>query len=355
MSRMWASCLQKLFWEVAALLKRLTEAFGVSGFETPVRDIIYDEIKNFCTKCEIDTMGNLCVYKRAKNHDESTRKILLSAHMDEVGLIITDITDDGYLKFASVGGIDPKVLISQRVVIGDVKGVISLKAVHLTTAEERKKPVSEKQLYIDIGARDKAAAEKLITKGDYCAFDSEYIEFGKQVKAKALDDRVGCAVMIDILKKSWKVDLYCNFTVQEEVGLRGARVAARGIKPDFAVVIEGTTCNDLPGVGENLRVTKSGNGPAISVLDSASKADDELVEILKTAAESRGIPYQFKASTAGGNDAGAIYITDGGIKTASVSVPCRYIHSPVCVMNKNDFENCKGLISAFLEDMGKGE
>lgn len=335
------------------MLKKLTEAFGVSGAEDAVRDIIHSEIKDFCDEIDIDGMGNLCVYKKARNHNDDTKKVLLSAHMDEVGLIVTDITEDGYLKFSSVGGIDTKVLVSQRVSINDVKGVISLKAVHLTTKEERERPPREKELYIDIGAKNKENAKKLVEKGDYAMFDSDYTEFGYYIKAKALDDRVGCAIMIDILKKDWDVDLFCNFTVQEEVGLRGARVATRGIVPDFAIVIEGTTCNDLPGVPKHLRVTKSGDGPAISILDSASKADACVVKLLEAAAKENGVPYQYKASTAGGNDAGVISVTDGGIKTASVSVPCRYIHSPVSVMHKKDFENAGALIAAFLETLGK--
>lgn len=332
------------------MLKKLTETFGVSGYEMPVADVIYNEIKAFCTDAAFDNMGNLKVFKKSKK--ENAKKILLSAHMDEVGLIVTHITEEGYLKFAAVGGIEPQVLVAQRIEVNGHKGVISLKAVHLTTAEERKKKLSRDMLYIDIGAKDRSEAQSIVRCGDYCVFDSEYVEFGNQIKAKALDDRVGCAVMIDILKNEWNVDLYCNFTVQEEVGLRGARVASRGINPDFAVVIEGTTCNDLTGVEPHLRVTKSGGGPAISVLDSASRGNDELIELLQKSAEVHNIPYQFKASTAGGNDAGAICITDGGIKTASISVPCRYIHSPVCVMNKSDFENCGRLIKAFLEDLG---
>ncbi len=337
------------------MLKNLTEAFGVSGCEAQVRDAIYKEIKNFCDSIKIDSMGNLCAYKKARIKGGEPKRVLLSAHMDEVGLIVTEITDEGYLKFASVGGIDPKVLVSQRVVLNGKKGVIALKAVHLTTAEEREKPVSEKQLYIDMGARDKESAMRIAAKGDYCAFDSEYVEFGDYVKAKALDDRVGCAIMIEMLKKDWAVDLYCNFTVQEEVGLRGARIASKGINPDYAIVIEATTCNDLYGVEKHLWVTKSGGGPAISILDSASKADAGLVDMLKRTAEKHEIPHQYKAATTGGNDAGAIYVTDGGIKTASVSVPCRYIHSPVSAMHKDDFKNCRELIQCFLEDMGRGE
>ena len=334
------------------MLKILTEANGVSGNETEVREIIYNEIKGFCTEITVDSMGNLCAYKKAENGGENPKKILLSAHMDEVGLIVTDITNDGCLKFDTVGGIEAGTLVSQRVSIGNIEGVISLKAVHLTTKEEREKPLTIKKLYIDIGAKTKEDAEKFVKKGDYAAFKSEYIEFGNQIKAKALDDRLGCALMIELLKNNWNVDLYCNFTVGEEVGLRGATVATRGIKPDVAIVLEGTTCNDLPGVGENLRVTKLGEGPAISILDSASKADDGLVAMLEKTARENGILYQFKASTAGGNDAGVICVTDGGIKTASVSVPSRYIHSPVSVINKTDYQNYKALIKAFLKEVG---
>ena len=334
------------------MLKKLTEAFGVSGFENEVRDIIYDEIKDFCDSVKIDSMGNLCAYKSAKGRQNKPKKILLSAHMDEVGFIVTDITEDGYLKFASVGGIEAKLMLSQRVRINGIKGVIALKAVHLSTVEERERLVKEDQLYIDIGTKDKKSAEKLVRKGDYAVFDSDYVEFGDYIKAKALDDRVGCAAAIEVLKKDWDVDIYCNFTVQEELGLRGVRPATRGINPDFALVLEGTVCNDLFGIPKHLRVTKSGDGPAISILDSASKADAGLIKLLEESAQKHNVPYQYKAETAGGNDAGAICITDGGVRTASVSVPCKYIHSPVSVMNKMDFENYKKMICGFLEDMG---
>ncbi len=336
------------------MLKKLTEAFGVSGYETEVRNIIMKELENCDIDLSVDSMGNMLVFKLAEENPDA-KTILLSAHMDEVGFIVTDITDDGYIKFASVGGIDPRILISKRVCINGRKGVIGLKAIHLTTKEERKTTPAEDNLFVDIGAKTKAEARNVVEKGDYFGFDSRYVEFGNQIKAKALDDRLGCAIMIEILKKKWNVNLVCAFTVQEEVGLRGAKVAVRGLNPDYAVVIEGTTCNDMTGIPENLRVTKSGNGAAISILDSASKADKELVDMLISAAETRSIPWQFKASTAGGNDAGSIYLADGGIKTASVSVPCRYIHSPVSVMSKADFESCQRIIEGFLEDCGKDE
>ncbi len=333
------------------MLKKLTTLSGVSGYEIPVREFIYNEIKNFCTNISVDSMGNLKAFKKSKK--ENVPRVLFSAHMDEVGLIVSHITDEGYLKFQTIGGIEPQALIAQRVKIGNHFGIISLKAVHLTTAEERKEKLTVDKLYIDIGAKNKEDALSMVQKGDFCTFESDYVEFGDQIKAKALDDRVGCAVMIDILNKDWEVDIYCNFTVQEEVGLRGSRVATRGINPDYAIVIEGTTCNDLPGVPGNKRTTKAGLGPAISVLDSASVANTELIKMLENSAKKHNVPYQFKASTAGGNDAGSIYITDGGVKTASVSVPCRYIHSPVSVMKKQDFENTGKLLEAFLKDLGK--
>ncbi len=350
---MFAVSFLKLFAEVRSLLKKLTEAFGVSGREDEVRNIIIEEIRTHCSEYRIDSMGNLVAYKTAVVPCETTKTVLLSAHMDEVGFIVTDITDDGYLKFASVGGTDPRILISKPVMVNGRCGVIGLKPVHLIPKEERGKTVDEKNLFVDIGARTREEAKKIAEKGDYFAFDSSYIEFGNMIKAKALDDRLGCAVMIEMMKKEWNVNLVCAFTVQEEVGLRGARIASKGINPDFALVIEGTTCNDMTGIPENLCVTKSGNGVAISILDSASKADRGMIEMLVNAASSRGIPYQFKASTAGGNDAGAIHLADGGIKTATVSVPCRYIHSPVCAMNKGDFESCKRIVEGFLTDCGK--
>ena len=333
------------------MLKKLTGICGVSGFETPVRQFIENEIRDFCTTLRTDSMGNLIAFKKAPSGNGKT--VLLSAHMDEVGFIVTAITDEGYLKFDTVGGMDSRILPSQRVKSGNLYGVISYKAVHLTDKEEREKVPDIDSLYIDIGAKTRADAEKYITPGDFFAFDSDYIEMGDHIKAKALDDRVGCAIMIEMLKYDWCTDLYCTFTVQEEIGLRGAAAAMHGLTPDYALVIEGTTCNDLPGVGENLRVTKSGGGAAISLMDSASRADDEITGILKTAAEKRGIPWQFKASTAGGNDAGSIALANGGTRVASVSVPCRYIHSPVCVMHRDDFESAGKIVRAFIEEVGK--
>lgn len=328
------------------MLKILTETDGVSGNEEKVRELIKKEVAPYCDEITVDSMGNMICRKYG---DKGKPTVLLSAHMDEVGFIISKITDDGYLKFESVGGIDPKILLSQKVRLNGINGIISLKAVHLSTKEEREKAFKESDLFIDIGAKDKAEAEKYVTVGDYCAFCSEYIEFGNMIKAKALDDRAGCAILTEMLKKETKLNLICTFVTQEEVGLRGAKVAAYGIKPDFAIVAEGTTCNDLTGVSDERRVTKSGGGAAISVMDYSSTANPKLLKILTEIADKNNIPWQYKASVRGGNDAGSVSISGGGIKTASISVPCRYIHSPVSVMNKNDFYACRDLIGKFLE------
>ncbi len=329
------------------MLRMLTETDGVSGNEERVRELIRSQVESYCSSVTVDSMGNMICRKTGS---VGKKTILLSAHMDEVGFIIKKITDGGYLAFESVGGIDPKILLSQQVTVNGVNGVISFKAVHLSAKEEREKPFKEDELFIDIGAKNKAEAEKYVTVGDYCAFKSEYREFGENmVKAKALDDRAGCAILIDILKKETKVNLICCFTVQEEVGLRGAKSAMRGLLPDFAIVVEGTTCNDLTGVSNERRVTKCGGGAAISVMEYSSVANPELVNMLIDTAKENHIKWQYKASVRGGNDAGAISISGGGVKTASVSIPCRYIHSSVSVMNKNDFEAVRRLINKFIE------
>lgn len=333
------------------MLKKLTELCGVSGNEFEVSEYIRKETEPYCTKVSYDSMGNLTAFKKGL---KSEKTVALFAHTDEVGFMITQITDEGYLKFRPVGGIDPQILVSKQVTVnGRLNGVISFKAVHLSTKEEREKRVNISDLFIDIGANSKEEAMKYVSVGDYCSFKSDYVQFGNDlVKAKALDDRVGCAILIEALKKTYNVDLYAVFTVQEEVGLRGAKTAAYALNPDYALVVEGTTCSDITGTPKGKNVTELGKGAAISILDSASFSNKEIRNMLVEVAKKNNIDYQFKASTRGGNDAGTVHIQHGGIKTASISVPCRYIHSPVCVMNKNDFNSCKSIVLKFLEEVG---
>jgi len=331
------------------LLKRLTEANGVSGNENEVRELIRQEVEGLADEIKVDRIGNLIAVKKGKSN---SKKVMLAAHMDEVGFIISGIGDNGMLKFKTVGGIDPRVLVSKRVRIGSKRyaGVFGIKAIHLQEPEERENAVKLKQMYIDIGAKSKEEAEKIVKPGDYAAFDSAFVPFGQnKVKAKALDDRVGCAVMIELLKDRYDFDLVACFTVQEEVGLRGAEVAAYHIKPDMAVVLEGTTCSDVPGVDEHLYSTVMGKGPAISFMDRTSIGNKSLIKALTAVAEEKGIPYQFKKGTTGGNDAGKIHLSRGGVPSVVVSVPCRYIHSPSSVMDLNDFYNTQKLMYEFLK------
>lgn len=332
------------------LLKRLTEANGVSGNENEVREIIRDEISSFVDKIYIDGIGNLIAYKKGKA--EEAKKIMLCAHMDEVGFIITSIGDNGMLKFKAVGGIDPRVLVSKRVLIGKdrIPGVLGIKAIHLQEPSERVNAVKIDQMYIDIGVKSKEEAEKLVKLGDYAIFDSELIEFGnKKIKAKALDDRVGCLAIMEALKEEYEHDVYACFTVQEEIGLRGAGVAAYHVDPEIAMVVEGTTCSDVAGVDEHMYSTIMGDGPAITIMDGSSISNKDLIKMLKDIAEEKDIPYQLKKGTTGGNDAGRIHISKEGVATCVVSVPCRYIHSPSSVMDMDDFKNTIELVKEFVK------
>ena len=332
-------------------LKELTDLPGVSGDEGQVRAFIADKMQNLCDELVTDSIGNLICLK--KGTDENPKRLMVCAHMDEVGLICSRITDDGFIKFKCVGGIDTRVLVSKKVRIGRrlISGVIGAKAIHLQEKEEREQVPKVTDLYIDIGATDKAEAEKHVSVGDYCVFDSEFVEFGSGfIKAKALDDRLGCACLMSLAEERFAFDLYLVFTVQEEVGLRGARVAAERIRPDAAIVLEGTTCSDVYGTDEKDYSTISGGGAALSILDRGTYYDKELTNALYATAKQHEIPVQFKQTASGGNDAGAIHTAAGGVKTAAISVPARYIHSPSSVVNKSDYEALKALIHTFLKE-----
>lgn len=332
-------------------LKELTDLPGVSGDEGQVRAFIADKMQNLCDELVTDSIGNLICLK--KGTDENPKRLMVCAHMDEVGLICSRITDDGFIKFKCVGGIDTRVLVSKKVRIGRrlISGVIGAKAIHLQEKEEREQVPKVTDLYIDIGAKDKAEAEKHVSVGDYCVFDSEFVEFGSGfIKAKALDDRLGCACLMSLAEERFAFDLYLVFTVQEEVGLRGARVAAERIRPDAAIVLEGTTCSDVYGTDEKDYSTISGGGAALSILDRGTYYDKELTNALYATAKQHEIPVQFKQTASGGNDAGAIHTAAGGVKTAAISVPARYIHSSTSVVNKSDYEALKALIHTFLKE-----
>ena len=334
-------------------LEKLTAIPGVSGDEGNVRQFIYVTIKDVVDEAMVDSIGNLYCIKRGTG--ETSQKVMLAAHMDEVGLIVTKISDDGFLKFQSVGGIDPRVMISKKVCIGKkgVPGVIGAKAIHLQKKSERKSLPKETDLYIDIGAKDKESAETMVSLGDYCVFDSTYTRFGDGfIKAKALDDRVGCAIMMQLAltNKTYPYDLYFVFTVQEEVGTRGARIAANRIGADVALILEGTTCSDVYGSEKKDYSTCAGSGAALSMIDRGTYYDKALVLALYETAKRYKIPVQFKKTATGGNDAAAIHLSEGGVKCAAISVPARYIHSPSSVIHQTDYKAVYDLVDIFLQE-----
>ncbi len=330
------------------LLKTLCETHGVSGDETRVREIIYKYIKPHVDKVQIDIMGNMIAFKAGRDH---SKKIMLCAHTDEVGLIISSVTDTGFLRFKAVGGIDGRVLVGKRVVVGknNIVGVISLKAIHLQTQSEREGAVDIKSLYIDIGAKDKQEALSLVSLGDYAAFDTDFCEFGDDFyKAKALDDRCGCAILAELAECECEYDTYFCFTVQEEVGCRGAAICANKVNADIALILEATTCGAISGAMPHQEVTTPHGGGALSILDKGSYSDKKLTNKLYELAKKNNIAVQYKRTTMGGNDARAIQTALGGTKTCALSIPCRYLHSPVSTISKRDYASVKEIARLFI-------
>lgn len=335
-------------------VKTLCALSGVASFEDPVRDYLMEQAKPYADEMRVDALGNLIIFK--KGAKSTGNKLMLCAHMDEVGLIIKRITDDGYLKFAAIGGIDRRVLIGKRVFVGwnRVPGIIGLKAVHLTTAEERGKVPRLEEYYLDIGAKNKEEAESLVSLGDFAVFDNECLEYGNGMfKAKAIDDRVGCAVMLKMLQRDLPMDCVFAFTVQEEVGTRGAFGAAFSVTPEIALVLETTTAADLPGIKGQKRVCAPGQGPVVSLMDGGTIYDKELFQLMCDTADSIGIPWQVKHYIAGGNDSRVIQRTKGGVRVAGLSAAVRYLHAPTSVGATKDFEQMLTLTAAFVDALAQ--
>lgn len=331
-------------------LKTLCERNGTSGREENIRNYIIGRIQDKC-EYQVDPLGNILVFKKGRNRPKN--KVMLTAHMDEVGFIITYITDDGYLKFDCVGGIDEKVIVGRNVTVGEkqIPGVIGLKAVHLCDSDEREKAPKVRNLYIDIGADSRQQAEEYVEIGDVAYFMSVFEPIGEsKIKAKAIDDRFGCCVMLKMIESYLEYDMHFAFLVQEEVGLRGAGAAAYTIKPDYAVVIEATTAADVANVTGADRVCCQGEGAVVSFMDRSTVYSRELYKKAFQLAAENGIPIQTKTAVAGGNDAGAIHKANAGIKTLTVSLPCRYIHSATSVADTRDMASCYALVKLLSED-----
>ena len=331
-------------------LKALCALDGVSGDEDRVRDFIRRQAEPWAETVRTDALGNLIVHKRGRK--PAGNKLLLCAHMDEVGLIVTRATEDGFLRFDFVGGVDRRVALGKPVVLGPNKipGVIGMKAIHMLSAEERKKVPKTEALYLDIGAADKEEALSKVPLGTYGAFVGEPEELGDGLlKAKAIDDRVGCAILLELLKEDLPLDVTFAFTAQEEVGTRGAFGAAFSVTPEAALVLETTTAADLPGVEGARRVCAPGRGPVISYMDGGTIYDRSLFETLRRLAEERQIPWQVKEYIAGGNDARTIQRSKAGVRVAALSAAVRYLHAPATVGSLSDFEDMLKLTRAFLE------
>jgi len=339
---------------VIETLKTLCSLSGVSSREDQVRDYIRRRVEPCADSVRTDALGNLIVFKRGAR--PTGNRLMLCAHMDEVGLMVKSITDEGYLKFGCVGGIDRRVLLGKRVAVGEkgIPGVIGLKAIHLTTAEERKKTPKLTDLYIDIGAKDRAEAEAQVELGDICTFVSDAVEFGDgMLKAKAIDDRVGCSVLVKLLEEDLPMDCTFAFTAMEEVGARGAFGAAFSVTPEVALVLEGTTAADTPALEPDRQVCWPGKGPVLSWMDGGAIYDRELFELLRGLAEKNGLPWQMKHYLSGGTDAQAIQRTKAGVRVTGISAAVRYLHAPSSVCSISDAEQMLALARLFVGAMAE--
>lgn len=335
------------------LIKKYASVPAPSGSEGPLRQAIIDEIKPFATQYHVDNLGNLIVFKKGKK--TPSKKLMLDAHMDEVGFMITGYTDEGYLKFVSVGGIDTKVIFGKRVKInGSIMGVIGGVAVHLLDSGAKLKVPSKDSLYIDIGAESKVEAQKLIKIGDTAVFDTEYFEMGENIAVRGLDDKVGCAVLTKMIQSDLEYDMYFSFSVQEEIGCRGAKVSAFSISPDCAITVESTTASDLHAVTSEDAVCVLGKGAVLPVMDNGTLYNKDTVHTLMDKATQKGVCAQYKTAVAGGTNASAIHLTKTGVKTVNIALPCRYIHSGLCVASKSDVFALESLVRLAADEFCKG-
>jgi len=336
------------------LLKKISETAGAPGFEKRIREFVSEEIKPFVDSVEVDNMGNLIAFRKGA----SDKKIMLAAHMDEIGFIVSHIDDNGFVRFLPLGGFDPKTLSSQRVIIHgkeDVVGVMGTKPVHLMSPEERNKAVQLKDFFIDLGM-SKEEVEAVVSVGDSITRQRELIEMGNCINGKSLDNRISVFVLLEAMKELKDSDLPCDtyavFSVQEEVGLRGAQVAALGIQPDFGVAIDTTIAFDVPGAQPHETVSELGKGAAIKIMDSSVICDTRMRSYMEEVAKKKELVYQFEMLPAGGTDSGMIQrMVKGGAITGAVSIPTRHIHQVIETVHKIDVENAIALVTGVIAEL----
>lgn len=337
---------------IKATLKALTALRGISGQEDAVRDYLKTAVAGHCESATTDALGNLLVAVKGKNRP--AKKLVLSAHMDEVGFIITHIEDDGTLRFTNVGGILPAVACGRPVQVGekDIPGVIGAKPIHLLSGEEKEKYTPIEDLRIDIGTANKAEAETLVSPGDMATFWSPYRELGgNRFSVKAIDDRGGCAMLLElIVGEQLPYDCTFVFTTQEESGCTGARGAAFSAAADIAIAVEGTTAGDLPDVTGGKRVCAVGRGPVISFMDKGTIYDHTLYRTAVAVATKATLPWQTKELVAGGNESRSFQQAGAGCRVLAVSVPVRYLHSATSVADWDDIENTLSLLRLLVAE-----
>ena len=331
-------------------IKDLSALDGISGREDAVRSYLISSLPDFCTY-SVDALGNLLV--QVKGQTKAKNRVMLAAHMDEVGLIVTYITDDGLIRFTNVGGVETAVLLGRRVRVGEqgLIGVIGVVPIHLRRDEDELKFPEKDSLYIDVGADSAEELNGLVAPGDAVVFDSELYAFGHCYKGKALDDRAGCAILLELIREQPAYDLTLAFTVQEEVGLRGAGCAAFTLDPDYAIVVETTTAADIAGAEGEKKVCQLGRGAVVPFMDRATVYSPKLFHRVQELAGEKGFLMQTKTMVAGGNDAGIIHKTAGGVPTVTVSFACRYLHSPCCVIHQDDIEQMRKAVEAIAGEL----
>ncbi|RQD89195.1 M42 family peptidase [Methanosalsum natronophilum] len=343
------------------LLEKLSNAHGISGFEGNIRKIFEDELTPYVDSITTDKMGNIVATKKG-----SGPSVMIAAHMDEIGLMVKYIDENGFLRFVKIGGWFDPTIHSQRVIIhskkGEIKGVIGSKPPHVMKEEDRKKPPKAEDMFIDIGVTTKEEAEGLgVEVGSPISLDRHYSKLANNiVTGKALDDRVGLVILIQVLKELYTKNIGLTIhgvgTVQEEVGLKGARVAAFGLNPDIALITETTIAGDYPGIDKKDSAIEVGKGSAITIVDAAGRgliANQKIIEWLRTTADENNINYQMDVADGGTTDATAIHITKEGIPSGVLSIPTRYIHSPVEVLSLDDIDSCIDLILKSFDNIEK--
>lgn len=331
------------------VLERLSNVVGVSGGEDLVRAEVVEAVRDCVDSLEIDPMGSLVAKIAPGPGRRGARRgphLMLCAHMDEIGVMIFGVEKDGLLRFRKVGGIDNRILVGQvfRIGASGIRGVVGALPPHLTTRADRDKVAAAEDLYIDIGAASREEAMSRVSIGDYGAFDTTYEPWGHTRKGKAFDDRVGCAVLASVVQRRPPIHVTAVWSVQEEVGLRGAAAAARRVAPDAAIVLEGTAAGDAPGLSPEEAAPWMGHGPVLTVQDRSLMANARLVDLIERTAKRRSIPTQWKRPGIGGTDAGRIALSGAGVPAAVISVPCRYIHAPAAYLDIRDARRTVDLV-----------